>query len=128
MGIQAGNGFQAVEVSTGNVFLDVGVQYMVFLSTVGYDLSNSGDGVHWGYIQAGAQDEPQKSVAGRFGYNFGEFSSDWSDPDYWVLPGGSQGVDDLAFELVLVPEPQMVGIITALGLLGFGWMRRRGVR
>lgn len=128
-GIGTGVGFQTVEVPTGNVALTVGVQYMIFLSTVGYDDPlYSGEGVVWGYLDAGAQNEPQASAAGDFWFNFGDTEGNWSNSTDWSPHTSPLGTEDLAFEFVLVPEPETIGMVAALGLLGFGWMRRRAVK
>jgi len=125
-GIAPGTLLTTFEIATAGVLLTPGLEYMVFLSTAEHPLEDVG-GVSWGYLQAGSQVEPQASAAGAFYYNIGnavDGTGAWTTSGYWT----SRSPEDLAFELVLVPEPQMVGIITALGLLGFGWMRRRGVR
>ncbi len=124
-GIGPGTPLTTFEIATGGVLLTPGLEYMVFLSTAEHPLEDVG-GVSWGYLAAGSTVEPQASAAGAFYSNLGAANDTaaWKTANYWT----SRSPEDLAFELVLVPEPQMVGVITALGLLGFGWMRRRGVR
>lgn len=116
-GIGVGND-QDISASTGGIALTIGQQYIVFLSTLG-EAGTVTYGATWGYLASGSS-TPE---AGGFYYSSADSSAGWTDNVNWN-PYTETPLPDLAFELQFVPEPGMSGLVAALGLLGFGWIRR----